>query len=281
VSAELLASARAYADGTRMPVEPRNAATVVLLRPGIRSASVYLLRRHTDMAFAAGRCVFPGGAVDERDFEPVARIGPSVEVWSSRLGVEPRLAGALVCAAVRETFEESGVLLAGSGRSVVSDTLGEDWERDRVALEVGELSLSELLTRRKLALRADLLGVWAGWLTPVFEARRYRTWFFVARVPDGQAARDVSTESDRVVWLDAAAAVADVDLGQLQMMPPTYLTCLEVSEFADVASVIEAAESRRVEMFLPEVIEAPDGATMSMPPGAAALLARHRARSAS
>lgn len=284
MSAELVATARAYADGSRTPVEPRNAATVVLLQPGLRSPSVYLLRRHTEMAFAAGMCVFPGGVVDERDFEPVTWIGPSPQDWSARLGVEPALAGALVCAAVRETFEESGVLLAGAEAGVevgqvVSGTVGEAWERDRLALEAGEASLSEVLRGRGLALRADLLGGWAGWLTPVFEARRYRTWFFVAGVPEGQVARDVSTESDRVVWLEAAAAVAEVDSGRRQMMPPTYLTCLEVAEFAEVDSVVAAAESRQVEMFLPEVVDGPGGATMSMPPGADALLARHRARS--
>ncbi|MGS7457680.1 NUDIX hydrolase, partial [Mycobacterium tuberculosis] len=78
------------------------------------------------------------------------------------------LARALVCAAVRETFEESGVLLAGtSAEDVVADTTGDDWEADRVALESRELSLTDFLLRRGLVLRTDLLGIWSGWLTPV------------------------------------------------------------------------------------------------------------------
>ena len=210
----LVAKAREYAAGVRTPVEPRHASTVALLRPGAGGSEVYLLRRHAGMAFAGGMYVFPGGGVDPRDDMTegaAARIwaGPTPATWAERLGVEETQAGALVCAAVRETFEESGVLLAGPDEtSVVADTTGEDWEADRVALERRELSLTELLVRRGLVLRSDLLGAWSGWLTPEFEPRRYRTWFFVAELPEGQRTRDVSTESDEVTWLGAAEAVA-------------------------------------------------------------------------
>ena len=182
------------------------------------------------MAFAGGMCVFPGGGVDPRDFDSsVAWAGPDAATWAHRLGTDEATAHALVCAAVRETFEESGVLLAGpSADAVVADTTGDDWEADRVALEGRELSLTEFLNRRGLVLRSDLLGAWAGWLTPVFEPRRYRTWFFVADLPEGQRTRDVSTESSEVTWLPARDAVAAVDEDRIFMLPPTYLTCLEV-----------------------------------------------------
>ena len=185
----LVETARAYAAGTRTPVEPKDAATVVLMRPSAAGPEVYLLRRQTSMAFAGGMCVFPGGGVDPRDFDAeVAWAGPPVSAWASWLGVDEALARALVCAAVRETFEESGVLLAGpSADEVVADTTGDDWEADRVALEGRTLSLTDLLARRGLVLRTDLLGVWAAWTTPVFEPRRYRTWFFVADLPVGAA----------------------------------------------------------------------------------------------
>ena len=202
---ELVRQAREFADGTRTPVEPRDAATVVLMRPPEEGPSVYLLRRQTSMAFAAGMCVFPGGVVDPRDFDAsVGWAGPSPAEWAGRLGTDEATALALVCAAVRETFEESGVLLAGTRPdSVVADTTGDDWEADRVALEARELAFTEFLSRRGLVLRSDLLGVWAGWLTPIFEPRRYRTWFFVAELPEGQRTRDVSTESSSVTWLSA------------------------------------------------------------------------------
>jgi 8-oxo-dGTP pyrophosphatase MutT (NUDIX family) len=271
---QLVDQARAFADGTREPAEPRNAATVVLLRPGHEGPEVYLLRRQTSMAFAAGMCVFPGGGVDPRDFDhEIAWAGPDARSWAARLGTDEATARALVCAAVRETFEESGVLLAGeSADTVVADTTGEDWEADRAALEARELAFTEFLDRRGLVLRTDLLGVWAAWLTPVFEPRRYRTWFFVADLPEGQLTRDVSTESDQVTWLPAMQAVSDVEAERVLMLPPTYLTCLEVGQYADPAGVLDAARDRSVEMFMPEVEEDDAGAALSIPARFEALL---------
>ena len=274
---QLVAQAREYADGTRTPAEPRNAATVVLLRPGVTGPEVYLLKRQTSMAFAGGMCVFPGGGVDPRDFDSsVAWAGPDAATWALRLGTEEATAHALVCAAVRETFEESGVLLAGpSADAVVADTTGDDWEADRVALEGKELSLTEFLNRRGLVLRSDLLGAWAGWLTRVFEPRRYRTWVFVADLPEGQRTRDVSTESSEVTWLPARDAVAAVDEDRIFMLPPTYLTCLEVSEHADPDAVLLAAADRVVEMFTPELTGAGDDVALSRPAHLEPVIERH------
>ena len=275
----LVAQARSYADGGATPAEPRDAATVVLLRPGSTGPEIYLLRRQTSMAFAGGMCVFPGGGVDPRDYadELVERglwAGPSPAEWASRLGVDEPKARALVCAAVRETFEESGVLLAGAGADeVVADTTGDGWEADRVALESRELSMTAFLERRSLVLRTDLLGAWSGWLTPVFEPRRYRTWFFVAKLPDGQVTRDVSSESSSVTWTGAMDAVEQVERQEIGMMPPTWLTCLDVAQHADPDAVLAEARTRRVEMYTPEVV--PDGEEfiLSTPPHYSALMA--------
>ena len=273
----LAEQARRFADGTETPAEPRNAATVVLMRGGAASPEVYLLQRQTSMEFAAGMCVFPGGSVDPRDFDhAVAWAGPTPEAWAGRLGVDEVQARALVCAAVRETFEESGVLLAGeSVSSVVADTTGDDWEADRVALEAHELAMTDFLDRRGLVLRSDLLGAWAGWLTPIFEPRRYRTWFFVADLPEGQRTRDVSTESSKVTWMPAGDAVAAVDDGSMFMMPPTYLTCLEVSRHATPSEVLAACADRGVEMFTPEVIDDGEGFTLSRPARLEPLIEEH------
>ena len=270
----LVAQAREFADGTRQPAEPRNAATVVLMRDSTSGPEVYLLRRQTSMAFAAGMSVFPGGGVDPRDFDhAVAWAGPSPEEWAGRLGVDAANARALVCAAVRETFEESGVLLAGpSTDEVVADTTGEDWEADRQALEARDLALTEFLDRRGLVLRTDLLGVWSGWLTPVFEPRRYRTWFFVAALPEGQRTRDVSSESSSVEWRSAIGAADVVDGGDMFMLPPTYITCLEVGQHDRVADVLAEAASRDVEMFTPELERVGDQDMLSIPPRVETLL---------
>ncbi len=270
----LIDQARAYATGEDTPAEPRNAATVVLLRDGTSGPELYLLRRQTTMAFAAGMCVFPGGGVDPRDFsEDVAWAGPSVASWATTMDCEPELARALVCAAVRETFEESGVLLAGpSADTVVDDTTGDDWEADRIALETRELSMTDFLVRRGLVLRTDLLGAWSGWLTPVFEPKRYRTWFFVASLPGSQVTRDVSSESSSVTWLPAISAVEAVESGEMLMLPPTYLTCLEIGQHESASSALSASSSRTVDMFTPEVISSGEDFVLSTPPAYEALL---------
>ena len=143
---QLVEHARAFADGSQTPAEPRDAATVVLMRPGSAGPEVYLLRRQTSMAFAGGMCVFPGGGVDPRDFDrSVAWAGPSAAEWARGLTTTEEMARALVCAAVRETFEESGVLLAAtSSGDVVADTTGDSWEADRRALEAKELAFTDV-----------------------------------------------------------------------------------------------------------------------------------------
>ncbi len=266
----LVEQARAYTDGTTEPVEPKHASTVVLMRDGDGQPGgleVYLLRRHVDMAFAAGMCVFPGGGVDKRDFDAeIGWVGPTPAEWAALLGTDEAFARALVCAAVRETFEESGVLLAGpTEESVVEDTTGDDWEEDRRALEAREVSFTSFLERRGLRLRTDLLRLWGSWVTPVFEPRRFNARFFVAALPPGQVTRDVSTESDEVVWLPVREAIRAVDDRTMMMLPPTYCTCLELYDAASTSDALTAAGSRDLTSVEPEAVVGEEGAYLSIP----------------
>ncbi|MFB7354889.1 NUDIX hydrolase [Streptomyces gardneri] len=234
---------RALAAGELTPVSPRRAATVLLLRDGAAGPDVHMLRRRASMAFAGGAYAYPGGGVDPRDEQPVRWAGPSLAEWAGRLGLDdPAQAQAVVCAAVRETFEEAGVLLAGeTADTVVGDTTGEEWERDREALVTRELHFADFLDRRGLVLRSDLLGAWARWITPEFEQRRFDTWFFVAALPAGQRTRDVSGEADRTVWIRPAEAAAGYDRGELTMMPPTISTLRALDPYGTAAEALEAA----------------------------------------
>ncbi|MHC6627055.1 NUDIX hydrolase [Streptomyces globosus] len=234
---------RALADGSLTPVEPRRASTVMLLRDTAAGPVVHMLRRRASMAFAGGAYAYPGGGVDPRDEEHlVGWAGPGLGKWAERLGTDARTAQAIVCAAVRETFEEAGVLLAGeSAGTVVGDTTGDDWEADRRALVARELSFAEFLDRRGLRLRSDLLGAWARWITPEFEPRRFDTWFFVAALPEGQRTRDVSGEADRTVWIRPADAAAGYDEGELLMMPPTISTLRSLEPYGSAADALAAA----------------------------------------
>jgi 8-oxo-dGTP pyrophosphatase MutT (NUDIX family) len=242
--------------GELTPSEPRHAATVVLLRDRPDGPEVYLLRRTASMAFAAGFFVFPGGSIDVRDegFADDSWVGPRPAQWATTLTCDEPRARALVCAAVRETFEESGVMLAGSSaESIVADTSGDDWEADRVALLDRSLSLAELLQRRGLVLRADLLRTWSHWITPEVEPKRFNTRFFVAAMPDGQRTRDVGGEADRVVWVRAADALAANSRGEMSMLPPTLAALTDVAPWSTVAEVMAAADQRTVVPVLPKL----------------------------
>ncbi|MFF0434777.1 NUDIX hydrolase [Streptomyces sp. NPDC004327] len=234
---------RALAAGELVPATPKRAATVLLLKDGPDGPLVHMLRRRASMAFAGGAYAYPGGGVDPRDEHPVRWAGPSREEWAARLGLAgPAEAQAVVCAAVRETYEEAGVLLAGqTPDSVVGDTTGDDWEKDREALVARELSFADFLDRRGLVLRSDLLGAWARWITPEFEPRRYDTWFFVAALPAGQRTRNASTEADRTVWIRPADAAAGYDRGELTMMPPTISTLRALQRHGTAAGALAAA----------------------------------------
>ncbi|MFD9539628.1 NUDIX hydrolase [Streptomyces sp. NPDC060022] len=264
---------RALASGDLTAVDPRRAATVMLLRDGPSGAgtagpAVHMLRRRTSMAFAGGAYAYPGGGVDPRDDDHlVGWAGPSLERWAERLGVETVTeAQAVVCAAVRETYEEAGVLLAGpTADTVVSDTTGSDWEADREALVARELSFAAFLERRGLLLRSDLLGAWARWITPEFEPRRYDTWFFVAALPEGQRTRNASTEADRTVWILPGEAADGYDKGELLMMPPTVATLRALRPYGTAAEALKAADSQDLTPVLAQARMEGDSLVLSWP----------------
>ncbi|MFC5745052.1 NUDIX hydrolase [Actinomadura rugatobispora] len=248
------------------PVSARDAATVVVLRDHARyGLQAFLLRRVVSMDFAPGAYVFPGGSVDPRDGEAVlAWSGPSPAEWGAAFKASETVARELVCAAVRETFEETLVLLAGpTEASVVDDTRGEDWEADRQALLDRSLSFGQFLDRRGLVLRTDLLRPWAHWITPLVESKRYDTRFFVAGMPDGQRARDVSTEADQVAWVRPAEAVERASRGEWFLMPPTLATLSELAGYETVADVLAAPREIVVHEPVAKII---DGEAYLVPP---------------
>lgn len=216
--------------GTPAPVRP--AATVVLLRPHDESFQVYVLRRATTMAFG-GVYAFPGGGVDPSDRPDTIR-----DDWPDRLGIPADRARAVVGAAARELFEEAGVLLGGNPERTVGDVGGPDWEADRAAVQARRLTMTELLRRRGLDLRDDLLFPWARWITPEFEPKRYDTWFFVALLPEAQSARDVSGEADHTAWISPA------DADGLAMLPPTRSMLNDLCAYRNVLEVVAASAHR-------------------------------------
>jgi 8-oxo-dGTP pyrophosphatase MutT (NUDIX family) len=230
----------AIAAGQVPPVSARDAATVMVVRDGPDGVEALVLKRPASMKFAAGAYVFPGGSVDQGDYEAsLGWQGPEAAEFGARLGAPPELARALVCAAVRETFEEAGVLLAAGADGEVVVPQGPSWEADRAALIAGELSLAGLLTGRRLVLRADMLTPWARWITPEAEPRRFDAWFFAAVLPTGQRATPHAAEVDAIGWVRPRDALAAARSGEMSLLPPTAAT------LAELAAAVRAADVAR------------------------------------
>jgi 8-oxo-dGTP pyrophosphatase MutT (NUDIX family) len=243
---------RAIIAGEAEPVPLRDAATIALIRDGDAGLEVYLMRRVRGMAFAGGVHVFPGGAVDEQD--AAARTpwhGPGPAWWAQEFGLAVPRAAALVTAAVRETFEECGVLLAGQpDGSVLADAAGPGWEADRQDVDTRARTLDDVLSDRGLQLRTDLLRPLAHWVTPVVETRRYDTCFFLAALPAGQESREAGSEADARLWIRPADALEQ----ELAMLPPTRAVLGDLARFDDTAAAMAAARSPRPLMLRPVLV---------------------------
>ncbi|CAN5401355.1 NUDIX hydrolase [soil metagenome] len=240
-------------DQTYLPLPVRPAATVMLVNDTADGIEVFLMRRHRAMEFVGGVIVFPGGGVDDRDRSAdIAWHGPPPSWWAQRLGVDEDLALALVCAAARETFEESGVLFAAAADD--PDLIVDDasvYRDARHALADNTLSFGEFLRTEGLMLRADLLRPWANWVTPEEErTRRYDTFFFVAALPQGQRADGENTESDKVGWATPAAALEDFAAKRTFLLPPTW-TQLDSLAGRTVAEVL--AQERQIVPIQPSL----------------------------
>jgi 8-oxo-dGTP pyrophosphatase MutT (NUDIX family) len=246
----------------REPAEPRPAATVMFVRDGATGLEVFMLRRVATMAFAPRTMVFPGGGVDPRDADPrLPWAGPAPSEWAQRLATDEATARELVAAAVREVFEECGVLLAGpSPVSVVADVSGAHWHEQRARLLDRSLSLAEVLIAHDLVLRSDLLAYRAHWITPVFEPRRYDTRFFAAAVPAGQGADDRSSEADVADWVAATDLLEAHRRGDAMMLPPTVVCVEEIAAAPSAAAFI--AEQPRVAAVTPVLTQTADGPVM-------------------
>jgi len=251
--------------GRLVPPAPRDAATVMVVREAGGGVEVLMLRRPDAMKFAPGAYVFPGGSVDASDAAPeIGWYGPDPAEFGAALGASAELARALVCAAVRETFEESGVLLAGpadGGAITVAP------EADRSALIEGGVTLAGLLASRGLVIRADLLTPWARWITPEGESRRFDARFFVAALPAGQQPAAHAAEADEVAWLRPADAITAARSGDISLLPPTAAT---LNDFAVVTAAGGGvtdllAKRRTIEPVCPRLV-VEDGETWLLVP---------------
>jgi 8-oxo-dGTP pyrophosphatase MutT (NUDIX family) len=222
------------------PAVPRDAATVLLLRDGARGVEVWMMRRRSDLAFAADAWVFPGGAVvdDPRDARGLRSDGPAWEVLSRALGTDPRRCEVLVEAAVREVFEECGVLLARTAAGTVPA-----WgERERRLLLTGGATLPELLDRDRCVISTSGLVPWAWWLTPEWSARRYDTWFFAVDATGWPEPEHVADgEAVASGWIVPETLLAQATGTPGLILPPTVDALVRLARAPTVAQALAVA----------------------------------------
>lgn len=272
--------------GAPVPVEDAVTVIVVRDRPGRgaggQTAStgtggagieVLLLERHPDSVFAPGALVFPGGKLDPTDHLPADRVRLSDPGWASRLGVaDDAAAQAMLVAAVRETFEESGLLLAvhADGSALRDGALpGDEVARVRTALATrgSTLDWRPWLAEHDLVLDLDALAMWSWWVTPVGPPRRYDTRFLVARAPADQLASHDRVETTSMRWCAPDAALAAHAAGDLHMIFPTRRTLEQLRRYRTADALVDAARSGRVDLrrIQPQVVLV-DGAPMVQHP---------------
>jgi 8-oxo-dGTP pyrophosphatase MutT (NUDIX family) len=253
---------------TDVPV--RDAATVILLRDGPSGLEVWLLTRVTQMVFAAGMAVFPGGRLDDADADVPFAAGAEART-AAQFGCDAVQARALLGGAVRETFEETGVLL----------TLpSADLSDARTDVEAGRVSFGELLRTNGLTADAEALHPWSRWVTPAGEVRRYDARFFIGVMPEGVEAQDVTTESSSAGWFGVGAALESAQRGELGMLPPTIMTLASLARYLSVAEVLDAAQQRSLEPISPSIERNDDGDIIAkLPDGTAFVLPRTLFRS--
>lgn len=216
-----------------MKAEARPASTVLLLRDHAEHGmEVFMVQRHRKSGFMPSAWVFPGGRVDERDARSHPRVTGGARAIA-RMGLEPRRGQAFLVAAVRETFEEAGVLV---GKGSLPD-------HTRDPLAKGELQLGALLDEHGASIDLDQLAPWSWWVTPEQEPRRYDTRFLLARAPMGTARHD-DRETVDSAWVQPAVAVRQADAAAFPLAPPTWWTLKELSAFSTVAGAFAAVESR-------------------------------------
>lgn len=212
LAAEQLGAAQSWFDlGEPSPRKPRLASSVSLLRDSPNGLETYLTYRSTNSPL--GTIGFPGGSIEAGDDDGIGWLGPSPSKWAQMLGIkDPQLARRHVVAAIRETFEESGVLLAGPDMGTLVEgpqSASDDWMRDRESVAAQEQSFASIMKRRGLCLRTDLIKPLSHWLSPDFAHRRFDTYYFTAAVPVNQAPSVLRSKGVWGQWMPAAKVIAE------------------------------------------------------------------------
>lgn len=245
----------------REPVPAISSATILLLRDGKGDLEVFMVQRHHQVDFAMGALVFPGGKVDPSDREPTLR-----ENCDGAPDSDDELA--ILVAAIRETFEESGILLArlgSSGDLVTGERLREIEGRHRDTLNRGQTTLREIIDAEDLRLACDLLVRFAHWITPELAPKRFDTHFYLVAAPPDQAALHDGGESVDSTWTTPSAALSDADAGRCTIVFPTRLNLMKLGRSHGVEEALATAKAAPIVTVMPRIEQTDAGAMLRIP----------------
>lgn len=247
------------------PVVPRPAATILLVRDGAGGLEVFLVERHHQIDFAGGASVFPGGKLQPEDADPSIRARcRSVDALDDD-------ALALRVAAIRESFEECGVLLAraeGTQEIVGAARLADLWKRHRADVQKHRVSMAQLASEEALELACDLLVPFAHWITPEGMPKRFDTHFFLVPAPPAQMAAHDGHENVSGRWMRPQDALDDAAAGRRTIIFPTRMNLAKLGHCTSVAEAIAAARASTIVTVLPRVMRGEKGPVLFIPPEA-------------
>lgn len=235
------------------------AATILLLRD-TPDLEVLMVERHADIAFAGGALVFPGGRIDPGDLnlDWAGHCAPVGNIPAEQIG--PRIA------AIREAFEEAGILFARDGDVFVSDERAKSLDAWRAKIEADDALFIEMIRQEGLTLAIDALTYFARWRPPAHvKHKRFDTWFFAAKSPSGQTAREDGNEATETLWISPSTAVAEVDAGRRKMIFPTRRNVELLGASANTQAALDDAGKRKIEIVQPDFVERENGVFVTIP----------------
>lgn len=244
----------------KRPVAPVPAATILMLRDGADGLEVFMVVRHHQIDFASGALVFPGGKADPHDFD--AALAEHLDGAPDDADMR-----AIQVSAIREAFEECGILLArdADGGSLVSGARLAQVEHYRGDLNAGAVRIAEFLARERLRLACDALVHFAHWVTPAMMPKRFDTHFFLAAAPADHRAVHDGHESVDSLWIRPAEVLEQARRGEHTVIFPTLRNVEKLAAFASVSDALSAASATAVVRVEPWTERRADGAWLCIP----------------
>jgi 8-oxo-dGTP pyrophosphatase MutT (NUDIX family) len=246
----------------------RPASTILLLRDspgpdGHGEIEVFMMVRHYEIDFNSGALVFPGGSVDAGDHD----IAGKPELCAGGEGLDAEALGFRI-AAIRETFEESGILLAkarGSAALIDAARAGEIEADNRAALCEGKTTFLKILTDNAALLTLDELVPYAHWITPEGMPKRFDTWFFLAAAPPDQAGAHDGKESTDSIWVSPREALAGGESGRFKLPFPTTRNLIKLGKHRTVKAALDGARQSKIVTVMPVMTRENGGRQLRIP----------------